>query len=212
VTLRVLYVSEGSSDQGLRPHIERIAVEEGHEILLTAPDFARLADHVGCAVADKLLAAQRLGGEYDLVVVQRDADNQGAQTRRDEIAQAVASVWPDLGHVPVVPVRALEAWLLVDEELIRQVAGNPKGKADLKLPRGSAVERVADPKQCLKDALAVASDLNGRKLAVFQQRFTKNRHRLLELIDPNGPLGSIPSWRAFVEDLRHAVTAAGSAR
>jgi len=48
---------------------------------------------------------------------------------------------------------------------------NPRGKADLKLPKGSAVENVADPKQCLKDALAPASDLKGRRLAVFPAAF-----------------------------------------
>lgn len=208
MTLRVLYVSEGSSDQGLRPHIERIAAEEGREALVTAPDFVLLAERVGCAVGDKLRAAQRLGGTYDLIIVQRDADNQGTQVRREEIAGAVEEVWPGLGHVPVIPVRALEAWLLVDEPVIRRVAGNPRGRTDLKLPKGRAVEKVADPKQLLKDTLAAASELKGRRLDILQKRFPQNRHRLLELIDPSGPLSEIPSWQAFVGDLRSAFRAA----
>ncbi|MDT3396494.1 DUF4276 family protein [Streptomyces sp. B1866] len=210
MTLRVLFVSEGSSDRGLRPHIEQAAAEEGQQILLTAPDFALLAGRVGHAVGDKLRAARQLGGDFDVVIVQRDADGQGVQARREEIAAAVEEVWGSLRHVPVIPVRMLEAWLLVDESVIRQVAGNPGGKTRLGLPKGPAVERVPDPKSMLKDALATASELKGRRLEIFQKRFPQNRHRLLELIDPSGPLRDIPSWRAFVVGLSSAFRSAGT--
>ncbi|MFC4036437.1 hypothetical protein ACFO3J_34115 [Streptomyces polygonati] len=211
MTLRVLFVSEGSSDQGLRPHIERVAAEEGREMLLTAPDFALLAGRVGHAVIDKLRAARQLGGSYDVIIVQRDADAMGAPTRREEIAAAVNEVWDGLRHVPVIPVRMLEAWLLVDEPVIRQVAGNPRGKNPLDLPKGTAVERVPDPKQTLKDTLAAASQLKGRRLEILQKRFPQNRHRLLELIDPSGPVREVPSWRTFVGDLREAFRSTGTA-
>lgn len=210
MTLRLLYVSEGSSDQGLRPHVEYIAAMENFQISLTAPDFALIAGRVGHSVADKLRAARELGGSYDVILVQRDADNQGSARRCEEISDAVAETWPTSLHVPIVPVRALEAWLLVDEALIRRVAGNPNGKVDLKLPKGKAVEGVVDPKKCLKEALAAASELRGRKLEIFQKRFFQNRHRLLELIDPRGALGEIPSWREFIEELRRALRATAS--
>jgi hypothetical protein len=209
VTLRVLFVTEGSSDQGLRPHIERVAAEAGRNIVLTSPDFALLDGHVGHTVADKLRATRGLGGTYDVVVVQRDADGQGAAVRREEIAGAVGEVWAGCRHVPVVPVRTLEAWLLVDEELIREVAGNPRGRVRLDLPKGAAVERVPQPKKLLKDSLAAASELTGRRLETFQKRFPQNRHRMLELIDPTGPLCDVPSWRSFRAELREAFAAAG---
>jgi|GEM_PF-6062393 hypothetical protein len=93
MTLRVLFVTEGSSDQGLRPHIEHVAAEEGRNIVLTSPDVALLDGRVGHTVADKLKAARRLGGVYDVVVVQRDTDGQGAAVRRAEIAGAVEETW-----------------------------------------------------------------------------------------------------------------------
>jgi hypothetical protein len=106
----------------------------------------------------------------------------------------------------------LEAWLLLDETAIRQVAGNPKGKINLLLPKASNVENIADPKQQLKDTLAKASGLSGRRLADLQkpQRFSRNRQRLIELLDHEGNIRYVPSWKAFVTELEIGLKAASS--
>ncbi|MEU0603491.1 hypothetical protein ABZ484_35505 [Streptomyces sp. NPDC006393] len=67
------------------------------------------------------------------------------------------------------------------------------------------MERIADPKQRLKDTLAKASGCKGRRLAELQQRFPRNRHRLLDLLDRHGPVGEVPSWQMFVADLSAAL-------
>jgi hypothetical protein len=205
MTVRVLFVSEGTSDQGLAPHVEDIAEESGVRVVVSAPDLRWLDHRAGHSVAEKLRAAKRLGEGFDLIVLQRDADRQAPQDRRDEMASAVAGEWPELPHVPVVPVRMLEAWLLLDEAAIREVAGNPRGRMPLDLPGPSAVERIADPKQVLKHTLARASGCTGRRLAGLQKRFPHNRHRLLELLDRNGPVSKVSSWREFVTDLVSAL-------
>ncbi|MEU9555602.1 hypothetical protein [Streptomyces fumanus] len=205
MTVRVLFLSEGSSDQGLVAHVEGIAADQGVPVTVSAPDLRWLRSAVGHSVPDKLRTARELGGVYDLAVVQRDADNGPPQTRRTEIAEAVREVWPRLAHVPVVPVRMLEAWLLLDEQAIREVAGNPRGRVPLDLPKATAVERIADPKQRLKETLAKASGCKGRRLAELQQRFPRNRHRLLDLLDRNGPVSAVPSWQTFVSDLTSAL-------
>lgn len=201
MTTRVLFIGEGSSDNGLVPHVESIAVRKGLNISVTVPDFGLLRLPTGHSVSDKLRAARKLHGEYDLVVVQRDADRGPAQDRRDEIEKAVCAEWPGLQHVAVVPVRTLEAWLLLDEACLRQVAENPSGRISLDLPKGIAAEKIADPKQLLKDSLARASECKGRRLAQFQKRFTQHRLRMLELLDPEGPVTCLPSWQNFVGDL-----------
>ncbi|MDW4896921.1 DUF4276 family protein [Streptomyces californicus] len=201
MTARVLFIGEGSSDNGLVPHVESIAVRKGLDISVTVPDFGLLRLPTGHSVPDKIRAARGLGGSYDLTVVQRDADRGPAQDRRDEIEKAVEAEWPGLRHVAVVPVRMLEAWLLLDEACLRHVAENPRGRIGLDLPKGAAVENIADPKQLLKDSLARASEYKGRRLAQFQKRFSQHRLRMLELLDPEGPVTCLPSWRAFVEDL-----------
>lgn len=205
MTVRVLFLSEGTSDQGLVGHVEGIAADLEVAVTVSAPDLRWLRSRVGQSVTDKLRTARELGGTYDLAVVQRDADRGSPDVRKTEIAEAVEAVWPELAHVPVVPVRMLEAWLLLDEQAIREVAGNPRGRVPLDLPKAAAVERVADPKQRLKDTLAKASDCKGRRLAELQQRFPRNRHRLLDLLDRHGPVAAVPSWQTFVSDLSTAL-------
>ncbi|WP_328775924.1 DUF4276 family protein [Streptomyces goshikiensis] len=204
MTARVLFIGEGSSDNGLVPHVESIAVDKGLNVSITVPDFGLLRLPTGHSVQDKLRVARELHGSYDLVVVQRDADRGPAQDRRDEIKRAVYAEWPGLPHVAVVPVRMLEAWLLLDEACLRQVAENPRGRVSLELPKGLAAEKVADPKQLLKDSLAQASEYKGRRLAQFQKRFSQHRLRMLELLDPKGPVTCLPSWQHFVKDLDDA--------
>ncbi|WP_338672674.1 DUF4276 family protein [Streptomyces sp. SCSIO 30461] len=204
MTTRILFIGEGSSDNGLVRHVESIAARKGLDASITVPDFGLLPLPTGHSVRDKLRAARKLDGSYDLVVVQRDADRGPAQDRRDEIAEAVRAEWPGLQHVAVVPVRMLEAWLLLDEACLRQVAENPRGRVSLDLPKGTVAEKVADPKQLLKDSLARASEYKGRRLAQFQKRFSQHRLRMLELLDPEGPVAALPSWQHFVKDLDEA--------
>jgi hypothetical protein len=121
------------------------------------------------------------------------------------VTEAVMSEWPDRPHIAVVPVRALEAWLLLDEAAIRRVAENPRGRMKLDLPKGSTVERISDPKKLLQQTLATASGVSGRRLATFRSRFPRHRQKLLEALDRNGLVSELPSWRAFMTDLKAAL-------
>ncbi|MFJ5842164.1 hypothetical protein ACIQGO_36390 [Streptomyces shenzhenensis] len=205
MTLRVLFLSEGSSDGGLVPHIERVAAQVDVPVIVSAPDLSWLRKPVGREVSDKLRAARELSEDFDLALLHRDADKFSTETRRDEISTSVAAVWPNLAYVPVIPVRMLEAWLLLDEAAIRQVAGNPKGRVDLQLPKASTVEKVPDPKKVLKETISKASELRGRRLEDLNKRFPRNRHRLLELLDQEGPVSEVTSWRTFVAELSEAL-------
>jgi hypothetical protein len=208
VTIRILFTGEGTSDDGLVPHVEAVAALVGRSVSVTAPDFGRLGSAHCHSVPDKLRTVREFGDDYDLIIVHRDADGTPAQERKEEIAKAVAAEWPGHPHIAVVPVRMLEAWLLLDETSIRRVAENPNGRTKLSLPKGAAVEKIADPKKLLKDTLATASGYTGRRLAGFQKRFPHHRHTLLERLDPDGPVSQLPSWKAFVDDLKAAVQAA----
>jgi hypothetical protein len=119
----------------------------------------------------------------------------------------VTEVCPELAHVPVIPVRMLETWLLLDADAIREVAGNPNGTVPLGLPKPSRAESVPKPKDLLREAIAKASEEKGRSLQKLQTRFPANRKRLLEMLDPQGPVSRLPSWRAFTEDLGEALKA-----
>jgi hypothetical protein len=71
----------------------------------------------------------------------------------------------------------------------------------LGLPRPQEVESIPDPKQLLRETLAIASGLNGRRLERFRQRFPQHRRQLLERIDAAGRISDVASWRAFNTDL-----------
>jgi hypothetical protein len=75
----------------------------------------------------------------------------------------------------------------------------------LDLPRGPAAERIADPKKFLQETLATASGTSGRRLATVRKRFPQHRHKLLECLDPHGPVAQLPSWYAFIDDLKEAL-------
>ena len=96
--------------------------------------------------------------------------------------------------LPVIPVRTTEAWLLLDEAAIRRVAGNPRGRQPLRLPRPSQVENVSDPKETLRNALADASGKQGRRLQTTRKSFNQHRRILLEQLPVGGALKQVPAW------------------
>jgi hypothetical protein len=201
VTIRVLFLGEGTSDSGITTHVTRILTDHGLEVAITDPLMDRLPPPPRKTVSAKLQAVMDLGGEYDLVVIHRDADRTGRADRILEIRSAVEQVIPDVPFAPVIPIRMTEAWLLLDESEIRRVAGNPNGKMHLGLPGPHDVESIPDPKELLGNVLAVASGFSGRRLEKFRKRFPQNRRLLLERIDPSSPIVEVSSWRAFNDDL-----------
>lgn len=196
---RGVFLGEGSSDAGIAVHIERIAIECRIDIQLTAPD-ADLLPAADKTIAGKLRALMRMGGEYHIVFIHRDADGAGREARISEIRSAISEVIPDTAHVSVVPVRMTEAWLVLDERLIREVAGNPNGRVRLNMPTIREAERIADPKALLKELIANASETAGRRRKLLQAAFPYNRRRLLEELDPDGPVRQLDSWRRFVDE------------
>jgi hypothetical protein len=203
---RLLFLGEGTSDEGIAVHVERIADECGVPVVVTAPDLSRLRRQ-GWSVAAKLEAVRDMKGEYDLLLVHRDADRTSREDRVAEIRSAVEKVMPNRGWVPVIPIRMTEAWLLLDEQLLREVAGNPNGRVPLQIPAAREAERLADPKGLLKELLVTASELTGRKRQIFQNSFPHHRRLVLERICPNGGVRKLKSWQDFDRDLRQALAA-----
>lgn len=212
MTIRVLFLREGTSDEGIVRHIETIAVRAGVPVAVTDPPFDEHNEQIGSSVSAKLRAVAKVGTRHDLIVVHRDADGAGVEARVAEIAEAVRCEAPGSPFVPVVPVRMTEAWLLTSEQAIRQIAGKPNGKAALGLPSLKRLEQIADPKKVLKEALATASEASGRRLKVLNQRFSQNRRQLLERLDVDGPVTSLPSWQHFVSGIEGGLRAAVDAR
>ncbi|MET8837080.1 hypothetical protein ABZV78_24630 [Micromonospora sp. NPDC004540] len=200
-----LFVSEGTSDEPLAERIEWLFLCQDVHVNLSRPDFSRLPK-VAKDVASRVSAGLKLaGGPVDLIVVHRDADNAGRHAREQEIQAAVRTLRGTAELVPVIPVRMTEAWLLLDEAAIRQVAGNPRGRMRLGLPKPHEAESISDPKDRLRTCLLTAADETGRRREAVAKRFNQHRRQLLERLDPTGAVARLDSWCRLVADVDDVV-------
>jgi hypothetical protein len=210
---QALFLCEGSSDQPLADHIEALFRTLGLELRVVQPDFALLADKVTKDLPSRLATGARLMGyEPDLVICHRDTDNTSIADRRAEMTAALHVVGSESPLVAVIPVRMTEAWLMLDERAIRTVAGNPRGKVDLQLPKVANIERMADPKAYLQKVILVASETSGRRRERLDRRFSSNRRQLLERLDLEGPITQLPSWQALLQEVATAASVLGAAK
>ncbi|MEU4160966.1 hypothetical protein [Actinoplanes sp. NPDC026670] len=196
-----IFIGEGSSDMPISEIVESLFFDRGITLHLSKPDFGLLGK-VAKDVRSRILAGEKLNdGRVDLIVVHRDADNAGIEARRAEISNAAEAIESSPTILPVIPVRMTEAWLLLDEQAIRTVAGNPRGRADLELPKWHEVESHADPKNLLNECLLKAADVSGRRRERIAKRFNQNRRQLLERLDKDGPVTKLGSWKNLVHDI-----------
>lgn len=202
---RALLLADGRSDEPLGEHVAALAHSHGAVFDVVAPDLDLLRPPPGRSVAERLERARSIDPDFDLVIVHRDGEAQTRDARLGEIEADLAELevaWP---CIPIVPIRMTEAWLLIDETAIRSVAGRPSGKGDLGLPAPAQVERIADPKALLRDALRLASGLNGRRLRTFDRDFPNHRRVLLQRLDRLGPVRGLPAWAALEADVERVV-------
>lgn len=206
--IRFLLLCEGTSDRALVPHLRQLLSHCGAaEVVGTAVALANVRDPGagGASVLErKMRVVLSTESEFDLLFVHRDADSAGVEERSGEIAEAARNAELAADRVNVIPVRTTEAWILLDETAIRRVAGNPRGRQPLDLPRPSRVEQARDPKSILEAALAAASGCQGHRLRKFRRKFRQHRRILLEQLPVGGALAEVPAWvrlRQAVSDL-----------
>lgn len=206
LSVRFLFIGEGSSDNELVGHLERCCILAGaDEASGVAPDLSRLPEPVGHTVAAKLKAALQLEPEVDFAFLHRDADSRNHKPRYEEIHRAVQEVSTALRYVAVVPVQETEAWLLLDESEIRRVAENPRGRSALSIPDPVAVENITDPKAQLAESILNASESTGRRRERIKKKFPQNRKLLIRRLDPNGLVREVPAWAQMFLDLKSLV-------
>lgn len=206
MVVHFVFIGEGSSDEGMIPHLESLCIEAGaSEVTGVAPDFRRLPGSIGHGVEAKLKAALLLEPEANLVFVHRDADARVGAARYTEISAAVTASGCERPVVCVVPIQETEAWLLLDEAAIRRAVGRPRGTARLGLPTPETVERMVQPKERLKEVLELASEATGRRLERVRQDFPLHRRALLQDLATTGPVERVPSWQQLRADLQSAL-------
>lgn len=192
-------VADGSSDAVLVPILTwSLKQQNVTSIVAQWADCSRIP---GRGTSEERLRSVLDLYPCDVLFVHRDAEGQPPDLRREQIATALRQT--PMRHVPVVPVRMTEAWLLADETAIRSAAGNPNGTESLNLPNLRRLEDVPDPKRVLHDALTAASGLNARRRSRLSIR---ERVRMIpNYIDDYSNLGVLPAFQALQRDIRTLV-------
>jgi hypothetical protein len=205
-SLEYRLVADGTSDRCLIRIIDWLlgTLPETCDIVCRgeAADFGGLRRPPRSLAARARHAIQ--SGSCDILFVHRDAEREPRIKRVAEIEAAVPRSSRGL-HVPIVPVRMTEAWLLIDETAIRCAADNPNGDVRLCLPPVSALEHVPDPKRLLEELLLAASGKSPHRLARFKQNLNIRTQRVADLLRDFSPLRRLPAFLAFEADTRLAV-------
>jgi hypothetical protein len=199
--LQYTLLSDGSSDQALIPilnwllklHFNNFAINSNWADLRKLPRPPK-------TLSDRIKVTLELF-PCDLLFIHRDAEKQTIKDRISEIQNALTELNDSPGvempqYICVVPVKMLEAWLLIDENAIRRASGNPNGRIKLQIPPNIKLEKMTDPKSSLHDLIKSASELKGRKL----KSFNVNHAAVLvsTFIRDYSPLRQLPAF-AFLE-------------
>jgi hypothetical protein len=166
--LRYSLLAEGPSDAALLPILNWLFGECAPDLTVDGEwaDLRHLAAPAR-SLPDRMIQAAKTY-RCDLLFVHRDADNVGMPERLSEIREAAEEARAKANLpvvVPVVPIRKLEAWLLIEAQAIRWAAENPRGRQPLRLPTVRELERIADPKPLLRQLIRDNSGLSRRRLA-----------------------------------------------
>lgn len=200
--LQYTLVTDGSGDRALLRIIDWVLQQLTQSFAGELADFRAIANPP-CGLEERLRRAAALF-PCDLLFVHRDAETEPRSNRVIEIQAARARA--GVGScVHVIPVRMTEAWLLIDEQAIRQAAGNPNGMTPLALPPPRDLESVPDPKRHLQKLLVEASNFRGRRLHKFRAELSWRMQRVGELIANFRPLCELPAFNAFELETREAV-------
>jgi Domain of unknown function (DUF4276) len=157
-----------------------------------------------------LEAAREFWGGACVLFIHADGAGDPDAARATQLAPAVALIrerLPGGACVPVVPVREIEAWTLVDGDTLREAFGTTLADEELHIARRPRdVEKILDPKQELREALLAAIGPSRRRHGPADF-FT----RIGERVDLS-KLRQVPAFMQLEQDLRGALRRLGVLR
>ena len=203
--MRLTLLADGTSDRALIPIIEWALWESGvrADVQTTWADFRGLRDKP-VTLTQRVAKALELY-PCDVLFVHRDSEAETLETRLDEICLSISALPENHIHVPVIPVKMLESWLLLDETAIRFAAGNPNGSVELEMPNPDRVEAISNPKEVIFALLRMASGKSGRRLAALHVESA--RTFVSQHIGDFSRLRTLASFRHFEKELGEVVEA-----
>ena len=154
--------------------------------------------------AECILQAALLAKRYHVLIVHSDADypnrdkalQERIQPGFDLVQQSAVLLCKNL--LPIIPIQAVEAWILADYEMLREELRTQLSTQDLDIPeKAKLVEAVAKPKQRLEEAVSKAN----------RQLRSRQRIEMRSLYEPLGKkvrlerLNQLKAYQQFVQDL-----------
>ncbi|MGC9397981.1 MAG: DUF4276 family protein [Anaerolineae bacterium] len=207
-----LYV-EGPTDERFLPPLVRRTAEDlliGQDVDILDPLLIDDEVHARPTLVEQLVAAARKARGYHLLIVHQDADaptrDPALEKRINPGVRALAQHGDDCQQriVPLVPVRMVESWMLTDAEAFCAVLPGCKDPHRLAFPPAPhQVESLPDPKVFVAQAIEVGMAHRSRRHR-WRFDFTRVQSRLGETIRLE-VLQKVPSYRAFRENLAHAL-------
>ena len=194
-TLSTGLIGDGSSDQALIPLITTLLGDLLPDTRIETPQW--VAPTNKNVLAEKIAyALDPENFQFDILFVHRDAENETASKRAEEITQSTP-----LGNhhvVCVIPVRMTESWLITSEKVIKDAVGNSHSKAKLALPLQNKIESC-DSKAVLFSALIKASEYGAQRRRTFKPE--QFRYRVAELTTDLTALRKISSFKQMEDTL-----------
>lgn len=159
-----------------------------------------------------VLAAREAAGDH-ILIIHADADHPNTRkARRERFEPGYQSV-QRIGDaickdvLPVIPVQAIEAWMLADHEQLRIAIGTNMDSHTLGIPeKARMVEAIARPKQRLREVVQKAYANRPRRRRETDLAFLYQPLGELSNLDR---LSELPAYRQFVAELTDAMEKLG---
>jgi hypothetical protein len=207
---------EGSTDKAfLPPVIRRITLEvlahyqraDVWNDIITIP--VKPQNHGD--LDKKILAAATEALGYHLLIVHGDADDLTADEAREQrfkpglelVRQAGNGACQDL--LPIIPIRAIEAWLMADNDALLSALGINKSASDLGIPHLHKIESTAKPKERLENIIRLVNQSRPRRRPIRRDDLYEPLGEAVRL----SKLAHLSAYNQFTADLTEALTNLG---
>jgi hypothetical protein len=136
-----------------------------------------------------------------------ETDQKAFEDRINPAFKAILNVNEDVckNLIAIVPIQMTEAWMLVDEELLKKELGTKKSAQELGINKKP--ETFANPKEIIENAITIA-----------RKEFSKRRRRELNISELYQPIGqkikleklnNLSSYKKFKEAVRNVFKTLG---
>jgi len=208
-TLSLALYCEGNTDKHFLPKIIERTTEK--IILSQATNYVDILPVTVKDVAkqergkDILQAAMQAYG-CDILIVHKDADSRTYEETKTQcidpgymlVQRSHQEICKKL--VPIIPVREIEAWMVADGEVLRDILEIKERLQNLRLPkRAVLVESDPDPKATLNRVIAKAESERRRKIE------RKGFYESLALNVKLERLYLVPAYKKFLDELSEAL-------